>query len=114
MKPPNRQPLTISNDTQKPDSPPAKARRITPTKLTTLAEVRTELAALYRQTRAGRIDPGDATKMAFILGEIRKIITDTPEAITPPKPVLLNVVFDDRSLTYEKFQQTARELVKAI
>jgi hypothetical protein len=112
----NRQPVTICNTSQKPDSPPAKPPRIPPTKLTTLAEIRTELAKLYRDCRAGRVDPSDGTKLAFILGEIRKIITDTPEVDIQNIPAIaLKVYFDDHTpATVSEFQTAARKLMNEI
>jgi hypothetical protein len=40
-------------------------------KLDRLASVRAEMARLYREVRAGRLDAGDATKLTYILKEIR-------------------------------------------
>ena len=50
--------------------------RLRPTKLDTIKNVRTELGRLYRDAREGRIATADATRLAFILGEIRKAIVD--------------------------------------
>jgi hypothetical protein len=50
--------------------PPAKVR------LATVKEVRLELARLYRETKAGHIDPADAAKLAFILDRLRQCIVD--------------------------------------
>ena len=43
-------------------------------KLDTVPDVRRELAKLYRETRSGLIDPADATKLGWLLGEVRKSI----------------------------------------
>lgn len=50
--------------------PPAKVR------LATVKEVRLELARLYRETKAGDIDPTNAAKLAFILDRIRVCLID--------------------------------------
>ncbi len=50
--------------------PQAKVR------LATVKEVRLELARLYRETKAGQINPADAAKLAFILDRVRQCITD--------------------------------------
>jgi len=49
------------------------ARRYRGANLDTIAGVRRELGRLYREARAGRIDPGDATKLAFVLVSIVKV-----------------------------------------
>lgn len=36
------------------------------------ASIRRELGAVYRDMRAGRIDPADGTKLAYVLDAIRK------------------------------------------
>ena len=48
-------------------------RRYRGANLDTILGVRRELARLYRDARAGRIDPGDATKLAFLLVRIVKV-----------------------------------------
>lgn len=50
-----------------PPIPPAKVR------LYTLDDVRLELGRVYRDTRGGNLDPADATKLAYILGQIARI-----------------------------------------
>ena len=42
--------------------------------LKTIDDVRVEAARVYRDMRAGRIDPADGTKMAYVLGMIGKLI----------------------------------------
>lgn len=51
---------------------------LTPTKarLSTVKEIRLELARLYRETKAGHINPADAAKLAFILDRVRVCIVD--------------------------------------
>lgn len=44
--------------------------------LATVKQVRLELARLYRETKAGQINPADAAKLAFILDRVRQCITD--------------------------------------
>jgi hypothetical protein len=41
--------------------------------LHTLDDVRREMGKLYREARAGRIDTRDATRLAYILGEMVKL-----------------------------------------
>jgi|GEM_PF-2421615 len=43
-------------------------------KLDTAEDVRREIAKLYRETRSGLLDPSDATKLGWLLGELRKTI----------------------------------------
>lgn len=38
--------------------------------------IRRELAALYRDARAGHIDPADATKLGYLLDLLRKAYAD--------------------------------------
>jgi len=38
-----------------------------------LDDVRREMGKLYREARAGRIDTRDATRLAYILGEMLKL-----------------------------------------
>ena len=53
--------------------PPGKNPRYR-CKLDTAEDVRRELAKLYRESRSGLIDPSDATKLGWLLGELRKTI----------------------------------------
>ncbi len=109
MKQPNKSALTIDNATQIVDSPPAKPQRISPIKLTNHGEIRNELAKIYRLARAGRIDTQDATRLAYILGELKKLTPDTQQGVTP---VSLRVIFDD--ISPSEFQTTARNLLREI
>lgn len=45
-------------------------------RLATVKQVRLELARLYRETRAGDIEPATAAKLAFILDRVRQCIVD--------------------------------------
>ena len=51
--------------------PPAKRRKIN---LSSLADVRREAAAVYRDARQGTIDTQDASRLAFVLMTISKMI----------------------------------------
>lgn len=42
--------------------------------LLTLADVRRELATLYRATKAGKVATQDATRMAYLLATLAKVI----------------------------------------
>jgi hypothetical protein len=48
--------------------------------LATLDDVRLELASVYRDMKSGKIDPADGTKLAYVLGQIGKQITDGEQA----------------------------------
>lgn len=61
--------LTIDGATGVPDPTP---RRID---LSTLRDVRLELAYLYRQIDAGKIASQDATRRAYILRQIADVLT---------------------------------------
>jgi hypothetical protein len=37
-------------------------------------DIRRELARLYREARGGRLDKGEANKLAWLLGELRKAV----------------------------------------
>ena len=73
--------------------PPTKNQRYR-SKLETVQDVRRELAKLYRETRSGLIDPSDATKLGWLLGEVRKTIEletklNEPPAIDSNRPMTL-------------------------
>ena len=53
--------------------PPSKTARYR-CKLDTASDVKRELAKLYREARSGLIDPAEATKLGWLLGEVRKTI----------------------------------------
>ena len=55
-----------------PTKKPARYRA----KLDTLADVRREMAKVYREARSGLIDNQDATKQVWILQAIGKVIVD--------------------------------------
>lgn len=67
-KPDKTEPQTIDGATGKPDPTP---RRID---LSTLRDVRLELAATYRRLDAGEIESQDATRRAYVLRTIADII----------------------------------------
>lgn len=50
--------------------------RVKPIKLQTLRDIRTEVGKLYREARCGLIDSQDATRLSYILGELRQIIVN--------------------------------------
>ena len=53
--------------------PPEKNTRYR-CRLDTASDVKRELAKLYREARSGLIDPAEATKLGWLLGEVRKTI----------------------------------------
>lgn len=68
-RPDKKRPETIDAATGKPDPTP---RRID---LSTLRDVRLELAAVYRQMDAGEIESQDGTRRAYVLKTIADVIT---------------------------------------
>ena len=71
----NKIPVTTSGGTEKGQATP-RLVRLAPIKLDTFRNIRDELGRLYREARQGRIATTDATRMAYLLGEIRKAIAD--------------------------------------
>ena len=57
----------------KPNTPPVEfipAKKEARLDLTTIGDVRRELATVYRDARSGRVPTGDASRLAFILRQI--------------------------------------------
>lgn len=56
-------------------APPSKRRpaRHQVLRLATPDDMRLELARVYREMRDGKLDPATGTKLAFVLGELRKL-----------------------------------------
>jgi hypothetical protein len=67
-KPDEREPETFDNETGTPDGTP---RRID---LSSLRDVRLELAAVYRKMDAGTIPSQDGTRRAYVLKTIADVI----------------------------------------
>lgn len=61
-------PLTIDGATGTPDPTPPKI------KLNSLGDVRREMATIYREARAGKLDISDAGRLAYVLTGIGKLI----------------------------------------
>ena len=62
---------------RKPESGTGQVFSIKPTprlELNTLDAVRREMARLYRNTKAGNIPTADASRLAFVLAQIAKLI----------------------------------------
>lgn len=59
-----------------PETYPQQGKQLVPTPhkidLRDAAAIRRELGSVYRDMRAGRIDPADGTKLAYVLDLIRK------------------------------------------
>lgn len=53
---------------------PAKATRAGPIRLTTADDIRVEMAKVYRAAKRGQMPTQDATRLVYILGEMRKAI----------------------------------------
>ena len=60
--------VTIDGTTGQPDPTPHRI------KLSSIEDVRREMATIYREARAGRVDIGDAGRLAYILAGIGKMI----------------------------------------
>lgn len=61
-------PVTIEGRTGKPDPTPPKI------KLSSIEDVRREMATIYREARAGTMDVTDVGKLAYVLAGIGKLI----------------------------------------
>lgn len=61
-------PVTIEGRTGRPDPTPPKI------KLNNIEDVRREMATIYREARAGRMDVTDVGKLAYVLTGIGKLI----------------------------------------
>lgn len=48
--------------------------RTPPIKLDTLRHLRDELGRVYREARIGKIPTQDATRLAFVLGQLREMV----------------------------------------
>lgn len=68
---PNEPAKTLSVEVLPPESPPPKRKR---TKLGNIREIRAELARVYRQARAGQIDTTTATRIAYLLDLMARMI----------------------------------------
>ncbi|MCA1977634.1 MAG: hypothetical protein LDL19_00200 [Thiobacillus sp.] len=56
--------------------PPTPTKREKFIPLATLSDVKMELARLYRQTKAGKVATSDASRLAFILNSLGRVIAD--------------------------------------
>lgn len=56
--------------------PPTPTKREKFIPLSTLDDVKVELARLYRQTKAGKVATTDASRLAFILNSLGRVIVD--------------------------------------
>lgn len=70
----DKKPLLIDHASDNPESLPPEQNTRYRCKLDDAVDVKRELAKLYRETRSGMIDPSDATKLGWLLGEVRKTI----------------------------------------
>lgn len=71
MKPDKRKPQTIDAATGKAEATPPARRRVD---LSTLRDVRIELAHLYRLVDGGEIESADGSRRAYMLRTIADII----------------------------------------
>jgi len=72
----NTEHVTIEPDAEILDLAPPARRRVRPVKLVTIRDVRSEMAKLYREARAGEIDPQDMTRFVYALRSIGELIRD--------------------------------------
>lgn len=56
--------------------PPTPAKREKFIPLATLNDVKMELARLYRQAKAGKVETSDASRLGFILNTLSRVIVD--------------------------------------
>lgn len=63
-------PKTRANAGAKPDPSPSRLRL----PLTTVEDIRRELARLYREAKSGRRDVGDASRLAHMLGLLGRMV----------------------------------------
>ncbi len=66
-----KRPQTIDGETGTADPTPPEKRRID---LSSLRDVRLELAAVYRKMDAGEIESQDGTRRAYVLTAVGKVI----------------------------------------
>lgn len=70
----NKYPVEIDGETGDVETlPPAKGQRYR-CKLDTMADVRREMAKVYRETRSQQLDPAEATKLVWMLQAVGKVI----------------------------------------
>jgi hypothetical protein len=67
----NRLPAIVDGDTGKRVLAPV---RTPPVKLDTLRHLRDEMGRVYRDARVGKIEPQDATRLAFVLDRLRDLL----------------------------------------
>ncbi|MHB8249067.1 MAG: hypothetical protein ACYDCX_09335 [Acidithiobacillus sp.] len=65
--------ITTTNPLQVIEMPDIN-RHPTPPRLGTAAEVRMEMARLYRDARTGQMEVGDATRLAYILTQLATLM----------------------------------------
>lgn len=69
----NRHPATIDGEAGNV-IPAPRLVRTPPIKLDSLRNLRDELGRVYREARIGKIQTQDATRLAFILGQLRELV----------------------------------------
>jgi hypothetical protein len=53
-------------------TPPGPAARLGPIRLTTVDEIRVEMAKVYREARRGKLPTEEATRLVYVLTQIVK------------------------------------------
>ena len=54
-------------------TPPVGAARLGPIRLTTVDEIRVEMAKVYREARRGKLPTEEATRLVYVLTQIVKV-----------------------------------------
>ena len=88
---PNKYPVEIDGVTGAVETlPPAKGKRYR-CKLDTMADVKAEMAKVYREARSGVVDVQDATKLTWMLQAVGKVIeSEEPEKAAGSQPMSLD------------------------
>lgn len=70
--------VAVTSDASRVECLDGRALALLPTStridLKTIDDVRVEMARVYRDMRAGRIDTADGTKLSYVLAQIGKLI----------------------------------------
>ena len=75
----NRQPATF-------DATGREEKAAPPIRLASLAEIRREMGAVYRDMRRGKVETQDGTRLVYVLGELVKVAKAEAEQETAAPP----------------------------
>ncbi len=87
----NKHPVEIDGITGDVETlPPKKGQRYR-CKLDTMADVKAEMAKVYREARSGVVDVQDATKLTWMLQAVGKVIeSEEPEKVAGSQSMTLD------------------------